>query len=70
MRWNRIITLNRMSDCATCENYLGGVCDAYPDNIPMDIIRAERSHKTIQPDQVGTTIYEISEWAKKIKKIE
>lgn len=46
-------------DCGTCIHASRDMhtCPAYPNGIPEEISTGETTHRTVRPDQVGTTVY-------------
>ena len=48
------------SQCARCKHFMEDdyYCSAYPDGIPDRLLEGSDTHDVIQPDQVGTTLYE------------
>jgi len=51
------ITFN--SDCAKCKNYkVYKTCPAYPNGIPKELTNGKEKHRTVRPEQKGTTIFE------------
>lgn len=44
--------------CQSCKWYQkGGTCPAYPKGIPADIRTWGGDHRSVLPDQVGTTVW-------------
>lgn len=44
--------------CGACIHDLGSSCVAYPNGIPFRLLSGLQDHRTVQPDQVGETVFE------------
>lgn len=52
------MTTMRPSLCGSCIHYDGkGNCDAFPKGIPDDILFYGGDHRSLWPQQVGTTVH-------------
>ena len=48
----------RLPVCTYCRHANEDTCRAYPDGIPWRILSGDQDHRTVQPDQVGSTTFE------------
>lgn len=46
-------------DCPRCIHYdrAAKACPAYPGGVPMPIRKGDETHRTVRPDQVGSTVF-------------
>lgn len=48
--------------CASCVHYRkGDVCSAFPKGIPDSILLFGEDHRTLHPQQVGTTVHVVKD---------
>lgn len=48
--------------CGNCKNYIGeGICTAFPNGIPNEILTGENDHKTPLPEQDDDIVFEEKE---------
>ena len=43
--------------CLKCKHYQVGVCEAFPDEIPIDIWHGENNHKKPLPEQDNDIVF-------------
>jgi hypothetical protein len=43
--------------CSSCVHFKDGKCDAFPRGIPLDIVLYGGDHRSLWPQQVGSTVH-------------